>query len=149
MAKKKGKKLLKREPKLFKYNQPYNRPDPYFAMLNNIQNQAHIGQVNSLIRELRQAQEFAKRARQQAIDELERPVGPVHVDDHAPSTMADIGTDPMPRTSWRTRGTQTTIHAPSRYPLRETHQRQQRHADLQANTDDPISRYLQNSLRGV
>lgn len=101
-----AKRKVKKEPKLFKYAQRYSRPDPYYAMLNNIQHQANIVQVNSLIRELRQSQEFARRARQDAIDEIYEPVRPMDVDEHAPSTLADIHTNPMHRRA--TRAAQTT-----------------------------------------
>ena len=105
--KRKGKRLLKREPKLFRYGRQYGRADPYYALLNNIQNQAHIGQVNGLIREVRQAKEFAARARQEAIDEIYAPVRPMEVDEHAPPSRADVHTAPMRRGATRAAHTQT------------------------------------------
>ena len=88
----KQKKKQKGNAKPFRYGPKNKRaPDPYYAMLNNIQQQAHMAQVSSLVAELRQAQDFARRARQEAIDDIYRPVTPMEVDEHAPHTRADVG----------------------------------------------------------
>lgn len=90
--KQKQKKKQKGNAKPFRYGAKIKRaPDPYYAMLNNIQQQAHMAQVNSLVGELRQAHDFARRARQEAIDDIYRPVTPMEIDEHAPPTRADVG----------------------------------------------------------
>ena len=78
----KVRKKARKEPKAFRYGRQGGRSDPYFATLNNIQQQAHAGQVNSLIRELKSSQDFARRARQEAIEEIYAPVTAMEVDDH-------------------------------------------------------------------
>ena len=84
----KVRKKAKKEPNVFRYGRQHGRSDPYFATLNNIQQQAHAGQVNSLIRELKASQDFARRARQEAIEEIYAPVRPMDVDDRPVQPVA-------------------------------------------------------------
>lgn len=57
-----------------------NRIDPYFAQLNFIQQQAHNTQVNELIKQLNKTQEFARKARDEAISEIYANSGPMDID---------------------------------------------------------------------
>lgn len=72
---KKGKKKVKAP---FRYSK--GGPDPYHNLLNFIQTQAHNNQVDELIKQVNQANAFAKRARAQALDEVYADVREMEVD---------------------------------------------------------------------
>jgi len=55
--------------------------DPYHAMLNFVQTQAHSSQVDALVKEINQAHSYAKRVRQDTIDEIYAPVRPMDVEE--------------------------------------------------------------------
>lgn len=129
MARKQVKKGKKKVKGPFKYTQ--KGPDPYHSLLNFIQTQAHNNQVSALLQQVSQAQAFAKRARQDALDEAYGSVGPMEIDKPArpqpeprPSAMEGITRGPFdsrrersnpsqatPRSSARTRATGTNTPA--------------------------------------
>ncbi len=93
---KKGKRKAKK-PKLFSYHNKANAGHAHF--LNFLQTQAHNQQVDSLLKDLNQAQQHAKRAVADALDEVYGRSGPMQVD--PPSKIR--GAPPLPTDTSMTR----------------------------------------------
>lgn len=74
--------------------------DAYHAQLNFIQQQAHNNQVNELIKQLNTANEYAKRSRDDTINEIFGGYGPMEVDARAvvPPTRPDVHMPDVPVT---------------------------------------------------
>ena len=79
-------KKTKANPKGNKAPFRYTRgaPDPYHSLLNFIQTQAHNNQVESLVKQLSQAQAHAKNARREAFEEAYANVRPMDEDPPTP-----------------------------------------------------------------
>ena len=72
----------KKEKGPFRYTR--GGPDPYHSMLNFLQTQAHNNQVESLMKQLGQAQAHARSARQEAFEEAYANVRPMDEDPPTP-----------------------------------------------------------------
>lgn len=70
--------------------------DAYHAQLQFIQQQAHNKQVNELIKQLNTSTEFARRAREDAINEIYANTSAMEIDPHVPRSKGAPHPPPLP-----------------------------------------------------